>query len=225
MIVQALDLTTDVGSLALLRDAAVLAERMLESTDGFGHLVFDQIRELLAAARVELADVDCFASASGPGSFTGVRVGLAVAKGLAEASGKAAVGVSNLRALAACGTGGLRVPVIDARRNEVYAAVFDEAGSATVEECVGPLGRFLEQVAGCDVEFVTRQADWLRRLLADTGYKQGHIHEAPAALSAAIGRCAWRDIAAGTSGDPALLDANYVRRSDAELFWRGPERP
>src|SRR6202034_1906825 len=69
--------------------------------------------------------MECFAAASGPGSFTGVRVGLAAAKGLAEATGKRVVAVSNLRALAAFGSAPLRATVIDARRGEVYAAVYN----------------------------------------------------------------------------------------------------
>ena len=69
--------------------------------------------------------MDCFAAASGPGSFTGVRVGLAAVKGLAEAAGKRVVAVSNLRALAFFGSAPLRATVIDARRGEVYAALYN----------------------------------------------------------------------------------------------------
>ena len=72
---------------------------------------------------MRLEEIDCFAAASGPGSFTGVRVGLAAVKGLAEALGKPAVGISNLRALSLFGKAALRAVVLDARRGEVYGAV------------------------------------------------------------------------------------------------------
>ncbi len=75
--------------------------------------------------------VDCFAAASGPGSFTGVRVGLACVKGLAEALGKPAVAVSNLRAIASFGTAPWRAVVLDARRGEIYGAVYDAAGGSS----------------------------------------------------------------------------------------------
>lgn len=193
-----------------------MAERMIESSDGFGHLVFDAIRGLLTEAGMELNAVDCFASASGPGSFTGVRVGLAVTKGFAEALGKPAVGVSNLRALAWCGTSELRVPVIDARRGEVYAAAFDGGLGVVLEEHAGPLNALLETLGGRKVEFITRKPEWLRSLMEDGAL----IVESPRGVAELVGRCALDELARGTSGDPALLEANYVRRSDAELFWR-----
>ncbi len=80
--------------------------------------------------------MECFAAASGPGSFTGVRVGLAAAKGLAEATGKRMVAVSNLRALAAFGTAPLRATVIDARRGEIYGAVYNSQLELVMPEVV-----------------------------------------------------------------------------------------
>src|SRR6185312_7873534 len=104
------------ASLALRRDGVTLAQLTLNSLDGYAHLIFQAITRLLSDARVQLHEIDCFAAASGPGSFTGVRVGLAAVKGLAAALGKPAVGISNLRALASFGN---LQPVIDARRGEV----------------------------------------------------------------------------------------------------------
>ena len=71
----------------------------LHAPDGFAHVIYGYVEEILRRNRVKLAEVDCFAAASGPGSFTGVRVGLACIKGLAEAMGRPAVGVSNLQAI------------------------------------------------------------------------------------------------------------------------------
>jgi len=97
----------------------------------------------------------CFAAASGPGSFTGVRVGLACVKGLAEAVGRPAVGVSNLEALARCGTARLRAAVIDARRGDIYGAVYDDAGRIVSPEIVSRLDTWLATLpAGVD-QFVS----------------------------------------------------------------------
>lgn len=198
-LILALDTTREYGSMALLRGGELLEEVSLHSPDGFAHVLFDQLAALLARHGVTAREVDCFAAASGPGSFTGVRVGLACIKGLAEAAGKPAVGVSNLQAAASLGSGDLRAPVMDARRGEVYGAVYDAAGNAVAPEVVAPLD------------------EWRRGLPAGA-----EILEIPAAapLAAVIGRIALARWQRGEAGDPASLDANYVRRSDAELFWK-----
>jgi tRNA threonylcarbamoyladenosine biosynthesis protein TsaB len=161
---------------------------------------------LLRRNGVKLTAIDCFAAASGPGSFTGVRVGLACVKGLAEALGKPAAGVSNLRALASFSTAPLRAAVLDARRGQVYGAVYNADGEIVAPEMVAPLSDWLASLPSGDMEFVTR------------GYPLevagARVVIAPEALAAAIGRLA------GEGSDPAALDANYVRRSDAELFWK-----
>ena len=125
----AVDTTGEHGSLALARGAAVLEELPIHAPSGFAHILYDAIGGLLARCGVALADIDCFAAAAGPGSFTGVRVGLACVKGLAEAGRKPAVAVSNLAALARFGQGPLRAPIVDARRGEIYGAVYDAAGA------------------------------------------------------------------------------------------------
>jgi tRNA threonylcarbamoyladenosine biosynthesis protein TsaB len=152
---------------------------------------------LLARNRVSLRDIDCFAAASGPGSFTGVRVGLACVKGLAEALGKPAAGVSNLKALASLGTAPLRAAIIDARRGEVYAAIYDDAGRVVSPEVVTRREQWALALPAGDVEWIEQ----------DLG--------APRKLAGAIAR-----IAPAEMQDPAGLDANYVRRSDAELSWK-----
>src|ERR1051326_9540388 len=94
--VLAIDVTGDRGSIALVSERGLIEEAELDSPDGFAHVLFPAIEGLLEHCGVRMDQVDAFASASGPGSFTGVRVGLAAVKGLAEASGKKAAAVSNL---------------------------------------------------------------------------------------------------------------------------------
>ena len=76
-LILAVDTTHEFGSLALLRGPEVLEETLLHSPEGFGQILFGRLAELLARQGCTAADVDCFAAASGPGSFTGVRIGLA----------------------------------------------------------------------------------------------------------------------------------------------------
>jgi tRNA threonylcarbamoyladenosine biosynthesis protein TsaB len=198
----AIDTTSEFGSLALFLAGAegdrVLEEVAMHSPDGFAHVMFPEIERLLARHNLKITDVEGFAAAAGPGSFTGVRVGLTAAKGLAEATGRKVVAVSNLQAIASFGTRALRAPVIDARRGDIFGTVYDaELG------LVAP-------------EVVMKLDDWLRTLPAGTEV----IEDAPKLLAGAIARIAARRFQAGLAQDPAEIDANYVRRSDAELMWR-----
>jgi tRNA threonylcarbamoyladenosine biosynthesis protein TsaB len=210
-LILALDTTSAVGSLALLRDGVTMALRAMEAPDGFGHVLFGEVERLLKESGVGLTAVDCFAAASGPGSFTGVRIGLTAAKGFAETLSRPAVAVSTLRALASYGSGPCRAAVIDARRDEVYAGLFGAALEPLQPEWVGPLDRWLIQVPA-PAEFVVREGERFPALTTAT--------VAPLAIADAVGRLAWREYAAGHAGNALALDANYVRRSDAELNWK-----
>src|SRR5262249_40413247 len=154
-------------------------------------------------------DVECFASASGPGSFTGVRVGLACAKGLAHATGKPMVKVSNLQALAAFGSQPLRATILDARRGEIYSAVYNSDLELVQPAVVVPLERGLRSLPSGPIEILSIEPP---PELVDTGLT---ITEVPRALAGAIGRIAAGRFARGLTLDPAEADANYVRRSDA----------
>ena len=204
MLILALDTTAHFGSVALLEDASVVEEVLLHSPEGFGPVLFGQIEALLRRHGVRVSEVGLFAAAAGPGSFTGVRIGLTAVKGLAEACGRPVVGVSNLMALAECGSGVFRAVLLDARRGEIYGAVYDAELNVVQPEVV--MG-FPEWLAGLPdgVEFVSTDLGPFRV----SGVEQR-------ALAGAVGRVAlklpWLD--------PAAVDANYVRRSDAELLWK-----
>ena len=211
-----IDTTSEFGSLALAEGDRILEEVLLHSPDGFGHVLYGRVRELLDRHRRKIADIDCFAAASGPGSFTGVRVGLTAAKGLAFATGKRVVPVSNLQALAWFGSAALRATVIDARRGEVYAAVYDRNLDAVQPERVIPFQDWLKQLPSGDIEFISADFTPFRAVIDE----QIPVVTAPRALAGAIARIAWENLESGRTLDPADVDANYVRRSDAELFWK-----
>ena len=198
MLPLAVDTTAESGSIALADENGVRDEVLIHAPQGFSRVLFGEIEALLARQRVGLRDIELFAGASGPGSFTGVRVGLSAIKGLAEVLGKRVVAVSNLEALAEFGTTDMRATVIDAHRGEVYAALYDGSGNAIIPEAVLPLERFTELVDG-------REVEWIK---------------APPTIAGAVAAIAIRKAMKGLSQDPAAIEANYVRRSDAELLWR-----
>jgi tRNA threonylcarbamoyladenosine biosynthesis protein TsaB len=219
-LILAIDTTREWGSLALARGETVLEEMEIESPDGFAHVIYAQLARLLEGHHLKPQAIDCFASAAGPGSFTGVRVGLACVKGLAEACGKPAVAVSNLEALASFGSAPLRAAVMDARRGEVYGGVFDAEGRSVTPEVVTPFDSWLKSLPQGELEFVYTGFPNFRTLLAGTRFACAPILPRPRAIATAIARIAFRRFVCGEAKDPAALDANYVRRSDAELFWK-----
>jgi tRNA threonylcarbamoyladenosine biosynthesis protein TsaB len=225
-LILAVDTTGDSGSIALVSESGVIEEVALASAEGFaplsfGEVLFGEIDALLVRAGVRVQDIAAFASASGPGSFTGVRIGLTAVKGLAEATGRPVVAVSNLQALASFGSGPLRAVVIDARRGEIYGVVYDAALEAVREEVVMKLGAWLASLPEGDLEFVTPVHPAGGGAIANALVGR-RVIEAPRALAGAIGKIALPRWRRGLAQDPAEIDANYVRRSDAELLWKDP---
>ncbi|MDX2180609.1 MAG: tRNA (adenosine(37)-N6)-threonylcarbamoyltransferase complex dimerization subunit type 1 TsaB [Bryobacteraceae bacterium] len=191
-----IDTTSPHGGLALLDDGTLVEEVALNEPDGYSPVIFGAIESALERHGWTLDSIDAFAAASGPGSFTGVRVGLSAVKGLAEALGRPAFGVSNLQAVASFGTTPIRAPWLDARRGEIYGGVFDSELRALAPETVGPR-ELWEATLPLEAEIVA--GDGL-------------------SLAAAVVRIAAHRYRLGDRPDPATLDANYLRRSDAEIF-------
>lgn len=210
MRILAIDTTSNFGSLALHEDGVTLEETPLHAPEGFSQVLFGHIESLLRRHEWPLNSIDVFAAAAGPGSFTGVRVGLTAAKGLADATGSGALAVSNLRALADYGKTNARGVIMDARRGEIYAAVYDSDLRAVSPEVVISFPNWLSSVTVHPEEIVSSDFSAFR---ASFGLHVPIIEQRT--IAAAVARIAERTPAL----DPALLDANYVRRSDAELFW------
>jgi len=219
MLTLAVDTAAEIGSIALADENGTLEEVSLHAPQGFSHALFGELEALLTRQGLRLSDVELYAAATGPGSFTGVRIGLAAIKGLAEVAGKPAFGISNLAALCEFGTGDLRAPVIDAKRGEVYAALYDSSGWEIIPASVLQFPAFLELVGSKlvgsklvgseNVEYISAGFDIHRPVTA-----------APHELAGAVARLAIRRRLSGDSCDPASIEANYVRRSDAEIFWK-----
>lgn len=193
----AFDTTNDAGSLALAQGATLIEEVALTPAEGFAQTLFGEIDALRSRHSITLRDIACFATAAGPGSFTGVRVGITAAKGLGDAAGRPVVAVSNLQALAWFGTGDLRAPFVDARRGEIYGAVYDARLTLVQAETVAHYDAWVAALPAGAVQVPQQQP-----------------------LARAIAAIAWQQFDAGLARDPAEIDANYVRRSDAELMWR-----
>jgi len=219
-VILAIDTTHELGSIALLSEDQLLEETPLDGQNGFGEILFGQLSRLLDRHACRLEDIDCFAAAAGPGSFTGVRIGLACVKGLAEATGKSVAPVSNLQALAAFGAGPFRATVLDARRGEVYGAVYDADLELAAPETVMRFPDWLNTLPESSLEFISIDFSPFRPALTGTRFDAAPVIEAPRAIAGAIARIAAARFRCGQAVDPAVVDANYVRRSDAELLFK-----
>ncbi|MCB9384513.1 MAG: tRNA (adenosine(37)-N6)-threonylcarbamoyltransferase complex dimerization subunit type 1 TsaB [Bryobacterales bacterium] len=194
MLVLAIDTTARTGGFALARDGEVVASRTLEADRGLAAALFGEVEALLAEAGCSLADVDAFAALAGPGSFTGIRVGLSAVKALAEAGGKPVLALSNLEAAAFERTGDLRAVLLPGRRGDVFGAVFDGELRPLVSERQEPEESFRARV---------------RALGAEPEVVEGPRAEAAAKL-------AGLRLAEGAAGAPEAAEANYVERAAVE---------
>lgn len=126
MLVFGIDTCCMAATAALVAEDRLVAQTVQNNKKTHSQRIMPMIEQMLYQAEIELSDIDCFAAAAGPGSFTGVRIGVATVKALAHAAGKPCVAVSTLQALAnnvAC-FDGIICPIMDARRNQVYNALF-----------------------------------------------------------------------------------------------------
>jgi tRNA threonylcarbamoyladenosine biosynthesis protein TsaB len=172
MRVLALDTALDACAAAVLdterRD--LVASETLPMTRGHAEALMPLIARVMDAARLEFAQIDRVAVTVGPGSFTGVRVGIAAARGIALAAGKPAIGLTTLAAFTAphvaAGFAGTVIPVIDARHGHVYMQVFGPGGRATIPPRLAALAEAVEAarsrapalIAGSAAELVA--AEW-----------------------------------------------------------------
>ena len=128
MIILAVDTASTSCSVSVVDGTSVLSEYMVNHKDTHSRFVMEMIHTMLAACRLRASDLDGIAVTTGPGSFTGLRIGLSTVKGLALAIDKPVVGVNSLEVLArqvgGPGSYPLVCPMMDARRSEVYAAVY-----------------------------------------------------------------------------------------------------
>jgi tRNA threonylcarbamoyladenosine biosynthesis protein TsaB len=178
-----------------------------------------------------MAEVDAYAVMSGPGSFTGVRVGLTTVKAWAEVYGKPIVALSRLEAIASRALHGTAyvAAFADANRGYVYGAVYrrSEAGlTALGDEMVFAPEKFVaaaaDLAAGERISWASTDAD---AVLADAAWEgrkklNEQIEQVSPFLAETLARLAVGRLAVGQSTDALALDANYVRRPDAEMFWK-----
>jgi tRNA threonylcarbamoyladenosine biosynthesis protein TsaB len=233
VLILALDTCDARGGVALLRDDSILQVEPHNTTEDYSSWLLPAVTRVMTPASLTLPDIKLYAVAAGPGSFTGVRVGLTTVKAWSEVYGQRIAAISRLEALASecIGSSPYVAAFIDARRNQIFAALYRRQPSALErigEEMVIAPDKFLAWCAAkagsesidwvsTDPNCLTQAPQWSSRLVSSQT-----IQEVSALLAPRIGQLGYHFARQNHLTDALSLDANYVRRSDAELFWKGP---
>ncbi|MQL52609.1 tRNA (adenosine(37)-N6)-threonylcarbamoyltransferase complex dimerization subunit type 1 TsaB [Desulfofundulus thermobenzoicus] len=228
MYVLGIEAATPVAAVAVVDGEKLLAERMVHNQRTHSVNLLPMIKAVLEDAEVKYNVLSGIAVSAGPGSFTGLRIGMATAKTLAQVWGLPVVGVSTLEALAHPLTGqkGLICPILNARKNEVYAAIYRTTdgrlelldGPMAVEP--GELARNLKQrktpvtILGDGVPVYGRffQAELGTQLFLAPG-------SARWPRGAAVAELGYRRLRDGGGVDPLALLPQYIRPPEAEVKW------
>jgi len=235
MIVLAIDTCEVRGSIAILKDNATVQVVPHAVVEEYSSWLLPAVDSVLEFAEITLGQVDLFAAASGPGSFTGVRIGLTTVKAWSEVFSKPIVGLSRLEAVAAQSQSLAHcvASFIDAQRDQMFGALYHRAqgGLALVEEeLVASPEVFVEWVdkraTGNEVAWISTDPDSLAKHPAwqSRAARGEQIQYVPCALAPLIGKIAFQRALSGNVLDALSVDADYVRRSYVEVFQKGPAR-
>jgi tRNA threonylcarbamoyladenosine biosynthesis protein TsaB len=239
VLILALDTSSPSGSLAVLKDCQVIGTVSTWTGEVYSSRMFRHLDFLLGELSLNLNEFDLFAVAVGPGSFTGLRVGLAAAKGWAEVYGKPIAAISGLEAIAiqSRSPDSILIAVTDAHRGQVYCgryrrtrvpdgeglALDGEESVMDPEEFVGALEGIADN---CPFTVVTPAPGLLSKILSDhkalLAAREPKIDEVSPILAPHVGHLGYVRAQRGTLDDALTLAASYIRRTDAELKWKAP---
>ena len=238
MLILALDTTSAVGGASLYRDQECVAHAENEGpANAYSVALFQMVDRLLSQAALSLSSIDLFAVANGPGSFTGIRIGVAATLGWAQAFQRPARGVSVLDAMVeqAAPENEWAVPLLDARKGEFFLGLYRRLQTAT-----GPAARdfqrkedgwvmkpqsisaFLQGTlpSSAAVTCIVREHDDAALALRESLSKTFRWTKISGTLVGAIARLALRRQSEGSPYSLADIDACYIRRPDAETNWK-----
>jgi len=236
VLILALDTSSPCGSLAILRDCRVIGTVSTWTDEIYSSRMFRQLDFLLGELSLNLREFNLFAVVAGPGSFTGLRVGLAAAKGWAEVYGTPIAAISGLEAIAAQSHSpdSVLIAATDARRGQIYCGRYvrpmnqgDEGLALEDEERVMDPAEFADALTGMSenspLTVITPVPELVSKMLSDHKVlPASRVEEASPILAPLVGRLGYLRAQRGALDDALTLAASYVRRTDAELKWKAP---
>lgn len=228
MMTLALDSSAKTVGIALLQDENVLVETFYNLGVNASILLIPAIEDALQKAEVSMEQVDLFACTLGPGSFTGLRIGLGTVKGMALATGKPVAGVSTLEALAFNGihTDSLICPLMDAQKNQIYTALYNSEPELSLrrigDERLTDLDSFLASLEKTVLflgDGAIKYRDRINEMLRDQSlFAAPHLHCVRASV---VGLLGLKKYQRGELLDLLTFTPNYLRLSEAEVKFSG----
>lgn len=227
-----IDTTTKATAISLAEDGRLVAEGFLHTSKTHSERLIPMLDQLLLAAAWTLKDIELIGVVRGPGSFTGIRIGIATALGLAQVLNVPTVGVLSLDTLAWAGLGRTEdiVPILDARKNEWYTARYRWSGGKGKAECLTPpqaipMDEWLKHLKELDrsICFVgdaaIKSTEMIKNKLGDQAVILPEYVSLPRGAYAAQSVWQrWKEISVGEQIDPY-----YIRFSEAEVNWAKKE--
>ena len=209
----------------LSQDERILGEVNVDSLQTHSSRLLPGIDYLLKNTGLELKDLDAFAVINGPGSFTGLRIGLSVVKALADSTGKPVIPITAFDAWAEKHPEyqGTIVPFLDARRGEVYACVFERSGgtlSETIPGFVDKPGQILARITTEEALFTGDGVVLYRSLIQTPLHPRWRVAWSDSFLGRPLARLALQRAQRQQFKTALDLQAYYIRKSDAELNWK-----
>ena len=222
MNILAVDTSGNVCSVAVLADEKIICEIYVDNKRNHSVTLGPMIDDCLRRSEMTLEDINLFGCAAGPGSFTGLRIGIGVIKALCQSSGKKCVAVNTLDALAQNLEGDNRTvcAVIDARRTDVYTATYSGTKRISQYRAI-QIDELLKELNGQDVVFVGDGSIRFKKEIENAGFNTAN---STAALQHAgsVGTLAYRNIASAVSAYE--LEPFYLRKTQAERVYEQKHR-
>ncbi len=225
-----IETSTRVGSVAIVEEEEIIAEYTLNIKETHASRLMPMIAHILKNAHLTIHEMDAVAVSLGPGSFTGLRIGLATAQGLCLALRKPLTGIPTLNAFAhniSCTSSHLICPLLDARKGEVYAALYRYQTPLTgqglqklTDDLVLPLNELLSKIDDPTIflgEALRGCRGLIERRLGEKAFFAPPYLNLPRAAN--VARLGLRKLKAGERADLPKIEPLYVRRVEAEVQW------
>ncbi|PKM83391.1 MAG: tRNA (adenosine(37)-N6)-threonylcarbamoyltransferase complex dimerization subunit type 1 TsaB [Firmicutes bacterium HGW-Firmicutes-14] len=228
MFILGVDTATSVAGAAVIEEDRLISERFVNNLKTHSENIIPMIKQVMDDAGIKPDHLHAIAVTGGPGSFTGLRIGMSVAKTMGQVLNIPVIAISTLRMLAwnVYGVNGIICPVLDARRNQVYTAVYRSA-PGDFEELLNPAALEIDRLVSGLMQFdegVTFVGDgipvfgpFLKERLGEKAHFGTLINSRPRAAAAA--ELGLAKLKAGRLPDPMFLQPVYLRKSEAELTW------
>ncbi len=227
-----IDTTTKVTAVALAEDEKLISEGFLHTTKTHSERIILMLDQMLTATAWTLQELDMIGVVRGPGSFTGIRIGIATAQGLAQVLNLPLISVVSLDALAWAGKGRIEdvVPILDARKNEWYTARYHWTPGEEKPECLtppqaAPIGQWLAYLSGldCPICFVGDAVGKANVRIKEALGERALILPEYACLprGAYAVQAVWQRWQETKAGE--LVEPYYIRFSEAEVNWAKKE--